>query len=97
MTDKSEDYWYEHRHELKYGMVFRDYEGSLVRLNRRVPGDGTDWYADVWYSDRPDVPVYESRPDGPWYEKGHWSCDDYRLHPSDLRGDPLPSPNAQPE
>lgn len=37
--------WYERRDELEPGMVFRDFEGDLVMLDRRVPGDGTRWYA----------------------------------------------------
>jgi len=43
MTD-----WYERRHELEPDMVFTDYEGDLVKLDRRVPGDGTQWYVAVW-------------------------------------------------
>ena len=41
--------WYERRHELRSGMVFEDYEGDLVMLDRDVPGDGTKWYvATLW-------------------------------------------------
>lgn len=47
VTQQPPDYWYHHRHELKPGMVFRDYEGDLVKLDRRVPGDGTRWYVAV--------------------------------------------------
>lgn len=43
MTD-----WYDRRDELKPGMVFRDYAGYLVKLDRRVPGDGTKWYVADW-------------------------------------------------
>lgn len=43
MTD-----WYERRNELQPDMVFTDYEGDIVKLDRRVPGDGTQWYAGVW-------------------------------------------------
>ena len=42
------DYWYLHRSELRPGMVFRDYQGDLVRLDRGVPGDGTRWYVEDW-------------------------------------------------
>lgn len=41
--------WYKHRHELEPNMVFRDYEGDVVRLDRRVPGDGTQWYVATAY------------------------------------------------
>lgn len=37
--------WYKNRHELAPNMVFEDFEGDLVLLVRRVPGDGTTWYA----------------------------------------------------
>ena len=41
--------WYKHRYDLEPGMVFRDYGGDLVKLDRRVPGDGTQWYvAQMW-------------------------------------------------
>ena len=40
--------WYERRHDLLSGMVFRDYSGALVQLDRTVPGDGTRWYAATW-------------------------------------------------
>lgn len=36
--------WYEHRHELWPGMVFELTDGTKVKLERRVPGDGTKWY-----------------------------------------------------
>lgn len=40
--------WYERRHELRSGMVFKDYQGDLVQLDRTVPGDGTKWYVGVF-------------------------------------------------
>lgn len=40
--------WYERRDELRADMVFRTYDGSLVKLDRRVPGDGTKWYVAEW-------------------------------------------------
>lgn len=45
--DESVDFYAE-RHSLKDGDVFRDFEGDLVKLDRRVPGDGTKWYVAVW-------------------------------------------------
>lgn len=42
--------WYERRHELEPGMVFRDYEGDLVKLDQRVEGDGTKWEIAVWWN-----------------------------------------------
>lgn len=44
MTHDNPDYWYENRHELRQGWVFRTLDDSIVMLDRRVPGDGTDWY-----------------------------------------------------
>lgn len=38
------DYWYENRHVLNPGHLCILEDGSIVRLNYRVPGDGTDWY-----------------------------------------------------
>lgn len=40
--------WYERRDELWPGMVFRLHDGDVIRLDRRVPGDGTRWYVDDW-------------------------------------------------
>jgi hypothetical protein len=42
-TDNRED-WYKRRDELRQDMVFVMYDGSIVKLDRRVPGDGTQWY-----------------------------------------------------
>lgn len=47
-TADDDDYWYTNRHALQPGMTFRDRQGDLVQLDRRVPGDGTQWYALVW-------------------------------------------------
>ena len=49
MTD-----FYEDRHLLEPNMVFESYQGDLVMLDRRVPGDGTRWYVadmvgDKWF------------------------------------------------
>lgn len=43
--------WYQRRHELECGMVFRDFEGDLVKLDRPVPGDGTRWYVATMWGD----------------------------------------------
>jgi len=43
MTD-----WYERHGELRGDQVFKTYDGSLVKLDRRVPGDGTKWYVADW-------------------------------------------------
>ena len=40
--------WYDRRHELECGMVFRTSEG-VVMLDRTVPGDGTKWYVADWH------------------------------------------------
>lgn len=40
--------WYERRAELRPWQVFRDDTGDVVQLDRRVPGDGTDWYVLEW-------------------------------------------------
>lgn len=40
--------WYERRDELEEGMIFRCADGDLVKLDRRVPGDGTRWYVADW-------------------------------------------------
>ena len=36
--------WYERRHLLNDGQVFTTIEGDIVRLDRRVTGDGTKWF-----------------------------------------------------
>lgn len=63
--------WYERRHELESGMVFKDYQDDLVKLDRRVEGDGTQWHVAVWNTAYPDNP--------------HWSWDDTIIEPGDLR------------
>jgi hypothetical protein len=40
--------FYARRDELRPGQVFRDQDGCIVRLDRAVPGDGTDWYVQEW-------------------------------------------------
>lgn len=41
--------WYARRDELEPGMVFNSCWG-VVKLDRRVPGDGTKWYAADWWN-----------------------------------------------
>lgn len=41
--------WYERRDELDPGQIFRMSDGSIVMLDRRVPGDGTAWYVADWW------------------------------------------------
>ena len=40
--------WYARRHELEPGMVFRTNDG-IVKLDGRVPGDGTKWVVADWH------------------------------------------------
>ena len=40
--------WYEHREKLDPDQIFRTHDGSIVKLDRRVPGDGTKWYVADW-------------------------------------------------
>lgn len=42
------DYWYYNRHHLKSGQVFHLHDGTIVMLDRRVPGDGTKWSVYDW-------------------------------------------------
>lgn len=67
MTD-----WYERRDELNPGDVVTTHDGDRLRLDHRVPGDGTDWRCDYWM-DRPGE-------DG----GGHWSAEEMRIHPGDI-------------
>lgn len=36
--------WYEHSNELRPEMIFVTKQNEVVKLDRRVPGDGTKWY-----------------------------------------------------
>lgn len=71
----SDDYWYEHRNELRPDMIFKLYDGSTIKLDRRVPGDGTQWYAATLH-------------DAEGYYRG-WCYDNYTIEPGDLRGLPM--------
>lgn len=44
------NHWYHHRHELSQGQVFRLADGSFVKLDRRVAGDGTKWFVADWHN-----------------------------------------------
>lgn len=46
----SETDWYERRDELEPDQIFRMQDGSIVKLDRRVPGDGTAWYVADWFN-----------------------------------------------
>lgn len=41
--------WYAARDELECDQVFRTHDGSVVKLDRRVPCDGTQWYVASWW------------------------------------------------
>lgn len=43
VMDYDED-WYKDKHLLQPGMVFVTHFDETVKLDRRVPGDGTQWY-----------------------------------------------------
>jgi hypothetical protein len=42
MTD-----WYDNRDKLECDWIFRTHDG-FVKLDRRVPGDGSKWYVADW-------------------------------------------------
>lgn len=46
--DEAPDY-YQRRDELRSGQIFRTCGGDIVKLGRRLPGDGTDWLVEHWY------------------------------------------------
>jgi hypothetical protein len=76
MSTAEQTDWYDHRDELRPGMVFESCWG-IVRLDHRVPGDGSQWSCDVWIEGRPDLP-------GTIYEKGRFSGDEMKIEPGDL-------------
>lgn len=71
---ESED-WYERRDELEEGQIFKSGDDSIVKLDRRVAGDGTKWFVLSWYPGIPNVPGYE---------RGHWSACDGTIEPGDI-------------
>lgn len=46
-TSPSPD-WYARRDELTEGMILRNAQGEIVKLDRTVPGDSTRWYVADW-------------------------------------------------
>lgn len=42
--------WYEHRDELRQDQIFVTLSGGFVKLDRTVPGDGTQWYVANWWN-----------------------------------------------
>ena len=42
--------WYARRDELRPEMTFTMYDGSIVKLDRTVPGDGSAWYVAEWWN-----------------------------------------------
>lgn len=62
--------WYARQDELDPGMVFDSCWG-IVKLDRRVPGDGTRWYAASWSPSS-------------LHPNGSWSYDDTTVEPGDL-------------
>ena len=69
------DYWYENCDRLNPGNVCILEDGTTVKLDRRVPGDGTDWYV----LDQEKSYVY-----------GHlyWTDNNSRIHPSEIKKGP---------
>ena len=74
MDQIDDDYWYKHRDELRSGMVFRTRCWGTVKLDRPVPGDGTQWYVANLF-------------DNLYYIS--WCYGDNRVEPGDLIGQPL--------
>lgn len=65
------DYWYDNRDRLNQGDVCTLENGSVVKLDRRVPGDGTDWYV---------LDYVQHYFDKHWY----WTDNDSKIHPSEI-------------
>lgn len=42
--------WYQRRDELSPEQVYRMHDGSVVKLDRTVPGDGTAWFVADWWN-----------------------------------------------
>ncbi len=69
--------WYERRDELEPDQIFRTQDGSIVKLDRGVPGDGTRWYVQDWNR--------KTTLDGKaWSDNFGWSCEDSTVEPGDL-------------
>ena len=67
--------WYERRDELTEGQIFETYDGFRVRLDRRVPGDGSRWYVADWN---------EGYSTDSYTVKPGWSYQDGTIEPGDL-------------
>lgn len=50
MADQQKIDWYARRDDLRVDQVFRIYDGSLIKLDRTVPGDATRWYVANWWN-----------------------------------------------
>lgn len=68
--------WHERRNELCPDQVFRLYDGDVVKLDRRVPSDGTQWYAANFQ------PAFTCPTFGP--RAAGWIYDDCIIEPGDL-------------
>lgn len=82
-TEAEFDFWYLHRDQLEEGQVFRLYDGSLVKLDHRNPGDGTQWVVATWHAGFPAGKNYTAC-------APHWSYEETIIEPGDLRGEPIP-------
>lgn len=64
---ESGDYWYDHRHELEAGQVFRMFDGCAAKLVSRVEGDGTKWtvadWMDAWFYEGSEIEPGDLRGD----------------------------------
>lgn len=54
------DYWYENRDKLRPGLVVGLHDDSVVRLEERVEGDGTNWIVSD-YNDEKGFFTYDNR------------------------------------
>lgn len=41
--------WYNNRDQLEPDQIFITHQSDLVKLDRRVPCDGSKWYVASWY------------------------------------------------
>lgn len=49
MNAQTEIDWYARRNELSPGQMFRTHDGRVIKLDRQVPGDATQWTVlDFW-------------------------------------------------
>lgn len=53
--------WYARRNELEPGQVFRTCWDSIVKLDHRVPGDGSLWVVENYDERRGDWACYEEK------------------------------------